>query len=353
MIDISSEDWGTDPINPNPCYPALKNPTNRKPTTQPSIMSNLLTIPNEILDQITSNLDAFDTSHLLLSCRSLAAALTPAMHLHAVAPKYENPALHWAAQRGHVRLLEFLLTRFPVDLLNDDCRTPLQEACYSGHSIAAAECLLLRGASVNHISSDRSTVLYYACRCRLSTEDIAEPFVRLLLAHGADASAASQTALISAVDCRYPRIARLLLEAGADPDARTVDDVPVVVTAARYSTSVTMLELLLDFGADAEAVNPDGRNALLMSTDYGTLENVQLMVSKGVGLGCRDREGNTPLILAIKSGCRDIAEYLAELDGVDVDSANVHEYTPWSLAVWRKFDDVLQILRRRGAAGSS
>lgn len=108
-------------------------------------MPNLLTIPNEILDEIVSNLDALATSYLLLSCRSLATLVKPAMLLHAVAPKCNEPALHWASRKAHLPLIQFLLIRFPVDLEKDDRSTPLQAASWSCSNNLAVEYLLLHG----------------------------------------------------------------------------------------------------------------------------------------------------------------------------------------------------------------
>lgn len=72
--------------------------------------------------------------------------------------------LHYAATRGHLDVLELLLTfGWHVDSLNDMRETPLHLAAYNGHA-SVAECLLDRGADVNALNSDDETPLFYAAR---------------------------------------------------------------------------------------------------------------------------------------------------------------------------------------------
>lgn len=311
-------------------------------------MPNLLTIPNEILDEVASHLDPLATFYLMLSCRSLASVLTPAMHLHAEAPKCSEPALHWASRKGHLPLIEYLLTKFPVDLEKDDRGTPLQAASWSCTNTLAVEYLLLHGANVNHSNCFGLTALYYACRGQAKNEAIAEPLVRLLLAHGANVHGGAHAPLGIAVGSGFTGVVRLLLEAGASPDVTIINSDPVVVTAAREATSVGILELLLDYGADTNAVNDNGSNALLTAAQCGPVETVQMLVDRGVNLGCQDHAGNTPLLLAIMNGQRLVAEYLVGLDGVDIHSGNVIGDLPWSRAAQMGYEVVLQSLRSRG-----
>lgn len=316
-------------------------------------MPNLLTIPNEILDEVASYLNPLATFHLLLSCRSLAFLLTPAMHLHAEAPQGSEPALHWAARKGHLPLLQYLLTRFPVDLQMGDQATPLQSACWSCTNVFVAECLLLHGAAVNHTDSAGLTALYYACLGQRENEDIAEPLARMLIAHGADVHGGSHEPLAVAVGAGFTRVVRLLLAAGASPDVITIHGEPVVITAARQAQTVGILVMLLDHGANIDSVNLYGSNALLTAAKYGPLEKVQMLVDRGANLVCQDNNGNTPLFVAIINGQRLIAEYLVVLDGVDIHRGNIHGDIPWNHAMRMGYEAVMQTLRTRAAVSSS
>lgn len=191
------------------------------------------------------------------------------------------------------------------------------------------------------------TALYYACRGEPEDEDRAGSLVRLLIAHGADVHGDIHPPLTIAVSCGFALAARLLLEAGASPDARIFHSEPVLVTATRRAKPA-ILELLLDHGADTDAANPHGSTALLIAAQYGPLETVKMLVARGVNLDCRDRDGDTPLLVAITGGQSLVAEYLAGLEGVDVHSANVMGQVPWSRAIAMGYVDVVQALQSRG-----
>lgn len=181
----------------------------------------------------------------------------------------------------------------------------------------------------------------------MENEAIAEPMVRLLIAHGANVHGESHAPLGIAVGSSFTRVVGLLLDAGAIPDERLVNGDPVVVTATRQVATVGILELLLDYGVDTNAADSNGSNALLIAAQYGP---VQMLVGRGVNLGCQDHAGNSPLILAIMNGQRFIAEYLVGLDGVDVESGNLTGDLPFNRAVWMGYDVVLQSLQSRGVS---
>lgn len=143
---------------------------------------------------------------------------------------------------------------------------------------------------------------------------------------------------------------RLLLEAGASPDVKIINGEPVVVTAARRSSSIGVLELLLDHDADTDAVNHEGSCALMVAAGCGPLQAVKMLVARGVNLDCRDNAGNTPLLVSIVNGRRLVAEYLVGLEGVDFRSANLAGHVPWYQSVWMGYDAVLKCLRDRGVS---
>lgn len=243
--------------------------------------------------------------------------------------------------------MEHLLTRFPVDLEGRDGSTPLQAVSWSSRNTLAVKLLLQHGADVNHLNHYMLTALYYACRGEAEDEDRAGSLVCLLIAHGADVHGDIHSPLAIAVSCGFARAARLLLEAGASADARTFNGEPVLVTATRLAKP-GILELLLDHGADMDAANRHDSTALLIAAQYSPLETVKMLVPRGVNLDCRDLDGDTPLLVAITGGERLVAEYLAGLEGVDVNSANVMGQVPWSRAIAMGYVEVVKALQSRG-----
>ena len=95
------------------------------------------------------------------------------------------------------------------------------------------------------------------------------PAVRLLLAAGMDADAdqdnpARVRPLHSAVAARDVDAASALLEAGADPDPRQQGGYTPLLAAA-HNDDVSMVEMLLRYGADRGLAADDGRDPLAIA----------------------------------------------------------------------------------------
>jgi ankyrin repeat protein len=131
-----------------------------------------------------------------------------------------------------------------------------------------------------------SVPLHYAC------EQGNEEMVRLLLEHGADPSMADNRGCASLHLVSSPKIAELLLEAGADPNAdctlRNFNDTfswyfvgtPLHVAARRGATD--MLRILHKYGADINRRDfVTGHTALLFATETGNQEGVKTLLKLG------------------------------------------------------------------------
>ncbi|KAL0638686.1 B-cell lymphoma 3 protein [Maublancomyces gigas] len=313
-------------------------------------MSNLLTIPTEILDEIISNLDLVATSYLLLTCRSLSSRIVPAMHLHAAAPKDNMPALHWAAIKGHLPLVQYLLKIFPVDLLNATGDTPLHSAALSCRTLVTEQ-LLLHGAVVSRTSRRGYTALTDTCRSELRNTDAAEATIRILLSHGANVHGyASYIPLREAILWASSRATRLLLEAGASRNAKSEEGEPLVLTAAREEGSTEILQILLHHGADVNATNKNNNTAVMVAAGSGFLATVKILVDNGAKLNLVDRVGHTLFSYACRCRNEHVIDYLVRCDGLDINGANLGESAPVYLTVSKGYDAALEILLQRGAS---
>lgn len=308
-------------------------------------MSNLLTIPNELLDEIVSNLDPLATLNLLLTCRSISSRGLPAMHLHAVAPKENMPALHWAAMKGHLPLVEYLLTVFPVDLSDDFGDTPLHGAARSCHAVVT-EHLLLHGADVNRIDHEGTPPLVFASAAVSTHLNAAEDTVQILLAHGADVQGTAAAApLRNAIVAFSARMARLLLDAGASPDTKSWLGEPIIISAAWNPGARAVLEVLLDHGADVNATSNDGHSALMLAAQAGLLETVQILVDRGANLTLVDIHGHSVFAYAAMGYQPHVVEYLVGCDGFDIHAEGlVYQMISYEC------DAALKILLQRGAS---
>jgi ankyrin repeat protein len=110
---------------------------------------------------------------------------------------------------------------------------------------------------------------------------------------------------------------RLLLEAGADVDAKTATDLMTPLVSAEPR---------------AQPRSPGGMTALMFAAREGCLACVAALVEKGATIDLPDPEGVTPLLWAIWNTRFDAAKYLIE-HGADVNRWDWWGRTPLYLAV--------------------
>jgi ankyrin repeat protein len=200
-----------------------------------------------------------------------------------------STALHWAAQRSHLELVELLLAAGA----NPDAATrykipPLYLASLNGHAAIMAR-LLDAGANPNGTAHEGQTMLMTAA---LSGNADA---VRLLLTRGAHVNAIEpyrgQSALMWASAEGNTAAADLLIEAGADLKAKSSGGFTPFLFAVRNAHLETA-ELLLKRGANVNDVAPDGSSALSMATVNAYYELAAMLLDRGADPNLPDPRGS-------------------------------------------------------------
>jgi len=203
--------------------------------------------------------------------------------------------IHMATAMGSVRRVSALLERDPAlaNKPNDYGWTPLHLATERGY-IEVIQLLLAKGADVNAALPNRQgTSMIGFSRCGLGLPR-------------------RQTALHIAACLHDPMVAKLLLNAGANPDARDQNEQTPLHHAA-FCSAVEVAKLLLDAGASVAARDGLGRTPLHWAADIEeSVEIVRLLLQGGADPNAPEPSGESPLGLALGSGGRGTAEVLLE-----------------------------------------
>jgi uncharacterized protein len=192
--------------------------------------------------------------------------------------------------------------------------TPLLEAAFHSNT-EIIKALLDAGADPNAAGPDGQTPLMLVARG--TNVDAA----KLLASKGANPNAREsqrqQTALMWAAANNQGPMARLLIELGADVNAKTATDLMTPLVSAEPR---------------AQPRSPGGMTALMFASREGCLACVDALLAKGAAIDFPDPEGVTPLLWAIWNTRFDVAKRLIE-HGADVNRWDWWGRTPLYLAV--------------------
>ena len=225
-----------------------------------------------------------------------------------------TPLLVAASHDDVAQVRQLLKTGANPNVRNKLDTTPLLEAAFHSNP-EIIKALLDAGADPNAAGADGQTPLMLVAR---GTNVAA---AKMLLDKGANAKAAEsqrqQTALMWAAANSQGPMTRLLVERGADLDAKTATDLMTPLVSAEPR---------------AQPRSPGGMTALMFASREGCLDCVAAMVEKGASIDLPDPEGVTPLLWAIWNTRFDVAKYLIE-HGANVNRWDWWGRTPLYLAV--------------------
>ena len=231
-------------------------------------------------------------------------------------------ALHTASRRGDQGLIKLLLdlsADVNARLFQDERgRTPLYEAAMSGVLDSDSYCL-------DHLYGT----------------------MKLLLDRGADPNAkqvGEATVLHRAIYLGEAYV-RLLLSRGADVDARNDQHESILDLA--IDASDHMIDILVEYGANLEAKDPKGHTALLKAAEKNVTAAMKTLIGHGADLHVKDNSGRTVLHL-VGSSSDGTLRLLLEL-GADANAKDEDGATPLNVAVVQGDNPKFKLLLEFGA----
>lgn len=194
----------------------------------------------------------------------------------------------WSVFRDGAEILQIQAER-RATAFPDETSRALEEAI-GRQDVEAIQRLASPGA-VNAISADGRSLLSDALSYANAEHDMVA-IVRLLLERGANPNARLKTrgVLALSVDSPQDELLRLLLQHGADPNMTDADGNPYL-RQVFVDDNPTRLKLFLDAGADVNRRGRFGQTPLIQAIAYGAWKCALVLVERGADLNTRDDDG--------------------------------------------------------------
>lgn len=279
-------------------------------------------------------------------------------------PGKRQQYLHEFARTGEMTRLQELL-KLNVDLETGDGsgNGALHIALKNGQ-IDCAKLLIENAANPNALDGASRTPLMIVLdelgQLNLPTQlqrynDLRD-FARLLLSNGAresinEADSRGMTALLIVSQSRLCEIACILLDCGAKADNSNKEGCTALMYAASRGDIELARRLLSTNRVDPRQQvkgekTPDSQQwtALMKAADYGSVEMMELLMSIGADPSAVNRDGETALMIAAKSGRHDVVHWLTS--PTRISSASKGDKEGRTALMWAVIGDHYSVIPR-------
>ena len=260
-----------------------------------------------------------------------------------------NP-LNAAATTGNVSLVKSLLDKGAI--IDGDNGYALQLAASEGH-MEVVSLLLDRGASVNkQAASNEELGFFSSTALQVACENGRVGVVEALIKHGADPNlgGGALTNPITAATKRAQHDILKLLVNAPDIDVKVTggedQSTPLINAATQMSTEA--VQLLLDNGADINALNAAGDTALIMAALRGEKACVDMLCDHGADVTYRSPKRGLAIQVAAEGLHPHCAHTLAERMGGTIDDYRERGLSDL-VAAKQRLKDTLAELKQRDA----
>ncbi|KAH7025755.1 ankyrin repeat-containing domain protein [Microdochium trichocladiopsis] len=150
------------------------------------------------------------------------------------------------------------------------------------------------------------------------------------------------------------RIVSALVIAGSDLEVRDNEGRSPLIRVAKGEMTDDLASLMIDFGANVNAVDKQKNSALhyaAMSSALPEMRNtelVRILVTNGADISIKNDRGRTPLFTAVLFDHLERAEDLLE-HGADVSTTDINDRTPLYTAVIQGYSRMIKLLCASGA----
>ncbi|MBS1573519.1 MAG: ankyrin repeat domain-containing protein [Bacteroidetes bacterium] len=298
--------------------------------------------------------------------------------------------LHWAAMTGNAEVIEYLIKKgSKIDQLDTKGLTPLAFAATSGvnnpkvyelffNAGISPKAKYKNGANILLLSigNDKDGTLqklFEAKGLKITDKDDKGntafdyaatygniDFLKSLQAKGIKATG---TALINAAQGTRRSsnginvFQYLIDEVKINPTSTSEDGATALQLIARKPKQLEIINYLLGKGVDANKTDAEGNNALMVAAGGNDIDNVKILAENTKNINAQNKNGESALSHAIKSGNPMIVETLiskkADINVLDSKGNNlgfylVQSYKPTKAGEKSDFDTKLNLLNQAG-----
>lgn len=217
-----------------------------------------------------------------------------------------------------------------LDYRFDDGQTPLHLASIQGHE-TVVKYLITGNAQATVQDSTGSTPLHEAVR--YGNTEIA----KMLLNSGADVNARDNLGktpvLLIIPEEKRSEIYSLLTSYKADLSVKDMYGDTVLHTATMTEVPASILQTLISGGAEINERNKDGVTPLALAIENGVEEHIRFYAEHGADINSKDTKGTTPLILALKDSDGSDKILKAIVNPANISSTDSDGNTPLIVAI--------------------
>ena len=241
-----------------------------------------------------------------------------------------STVLHYASRNSNQEVVEFLLklNEISVNATDNYNQTPVMCACFDGGSLDNIKMLIQNGADIQASSSNGSTVLHFAT-C-YSNHEVVEFLLKLNEISVNATDNLNRTPLLHAC-CDSVRLdnIKMLIQNGADIQARDCDGSTILHFASRYSNQ-EVVEFLLKLNEICVNATDNFNQTPLMDAcfDGGRLDNIKMLIQYGGDIRARSSNGSTILHFASRYSNQEVVEFLLKLNEICVNATDNFNQTP-------------------------
>lgn len=313
---------------------------------------SLTTLPTELLYMLTDSLPLADISSLARTSVQLYLTLSPLIRTTALHPRHSLGALFCAAANHNAPMARYLLANSPD--LTVAGSTPTEVIPTEPEELLAH--VLSKGANLILHKNDGSGHAIPALHWAIHNSRRA--MIRLLLDMGADLDArysmhivSGPTALHEAARRRDGDTMRLLLKRGVSPNVRSHRSLTPLHIAATKD-HVAGARLLLQYGGETGIVDAYGFTPMLEAERHGAKNVARLLLEAEDPRSYQDQYGRNVLHLAAIYGHVELVRSLLEQEDIDVNSRDGAGRAAIHYAAREGDAKIVDMLVKRGASVS-